>query len=117
MIIAAAFAVAISSVAMATTPSKQGDKEFMVQGRVLNVDRDAHTLLVADRWSKKLYLMTMAEGSRIKITFGASSGLSSAEFKDVQKNNRIAARVKRTGGEHLATLKDGRQVIAVTVTE
>jgi hypothetical protein len=116
-ILAVVFALAISSIALAMPPAEKGRKNFMIYGRVLKIDQEARTLMVADKHSEKLYLVAVPEGMSVRITFGASAGLSSAEFKDVQKNNRIVARVAHRGSDHLARAEDGRQLIAVTVTE
>ena len=62
-LIAAAFTLALSAVAHANPKAERANKYFRVAGTVLEIDKNQHTLLVADRSSSKLYLIEMPEGA------------------------------------------------------
>jgi hypothetical protein len=71
-------------------------------------------MLVAERSTKKLYLVNVPEEASFKVTFGRSMQLRAASLEDVDRNNRVELRIKRTEKEHLTMLYDGREVIEVT---
>jgi hypothetical protein len=71
-------------------------------------------MLVAERSTKKLYLVNVPEEASFKVTFGRSMQLRAAGLEDVDRNNRVELRIKRTEKEHLTKLYDGREVIEVT---
>lgn len=105
--------LALATLAMSAPKSERARKHLTIQGRVLQVNREARTLLVSDIWSDKLYLVNVPDGETFKITFGINARLSEAEFKDVHKNDRVRMRCIRTG-EHLSRLDDGREVVVLT---
>ncbi|HXG92204.1 MAG TPA: hypothetical protein VNN73_07510 [Blastocatellia bacterium] len=115
--LAAITMIAFSSLAMAAPKTSRAKKEFTLYGRVLQVNKEARRMLVADQWSHDLYILEVPKGAYIKITFGIYQQQAFPEFWQIHKNDRILARVKRTGGEHLAQLEDGRQAIVVTATQ
>jgi molybdopterin converting factor small subunit len=113
-VIATMLIVTITATASA---AKNEGKQFLLNGRVIEIDREAHTLLVEDRWSEKLYLVYMPEGATVRLTIGFSARISAPEFNDLRKNDYILARVKRTETEHLTRLKDGREVVVLSVVK
>ena len=96
-------------------PKTEGAKsKITVFGRVLKVDKKEHTLLISDHSSKKLYLVTMLEGSRFKIFFGLHSSYDFPTLDNVNQNDIVRVRCVRTGPEHLARLDDGREMVVLT---
>ncbi len=85
----------------------------IISGRVLKIDSKERQMLVAERSTKKLYLVNVAKDATFKVTFGRSMQLSEAGLEDVDRNNRVELRVERTQKEHLSRLYDGREVIEV----
>ena len=79
--VAVTLVLALSTVAMAA-PKSQGSKHITVEGRVLEVNREARTLLVSDQWSKKLYLVYIPKGETFKITFGMNMRTAEPQFED-----------------------------------
>jgi hypothetical protein len=105
-----------ATVATSAPKSEHAKKAITVEGRVLEVNRDAKTMLVSDRWSKKLYLVSVPKGETFKITFGLYSTLAEARFHQVRKNDRVRMQCIRKDQEHLARLDDGREVVMLTAT-
>jgi hypothetical protein len=106
--------LALATVAMSAPKSERSRKYLTIQGRVLQVNRDARTLLVSDYWSKKLYLVNVPKGETFQITFGMNMKKAEPEFKDVRRNDRVRLRCIRADKEHLARLDDGREVVVLT---
>jgi hypothetical protein len=113
--VAVTLVLALSTVAMAA-PKSQGSKHITVEGRVLEVNREARTLLVSDQWSKKLYLVYIPKGETFKITFGMNMRTAEPQFEDANRNDRVRMRCTRTDKEHLARLDDGREVVLLTAS-
>lgn len=116
-LIAAAFTLALSGFAHANPKAERANKYFRVAGTVLEIDKNQHTLLVADRSSSKLYLIEMPEGAALKITFGRYMRMSEPAFEDVFINERVEIRCRRSDKEHLALLPDSRTVIVLTAAQ
>lgn len=114
--IAAALALALSTVALSAPKSERANKYFTVAGTVLKIDNKDRTLLVADRFSKNLYLIAVPDGVTFKITFGRYMRMSEPGFENVYIKERVEIRCIRGDKEHLAQLKDGRSVIVLTAT-
>ena len=109
--------LALASVAMSAPKSTRSNKYIRIEGRVLQVDRDARTLLVKDFWSKKLYLVNVPKGEGFRITFGMNMKTAEPVFEQVNKNDRVRMRCVRTSDkQHLARLDDGREVVMLTAT-
>jgi len=106
--------LAFATVAMSAPKSERSSKYLTVEGRVLQVNREARTLLVSDYWSKKLYLVNVPKGETFRITFGMNMKTAEPEFKDVRRNDRVRLRCIRGEKEHLARLDDGREVVVLT---
>ncbi len=106
-------ALALAAVAIAAPKSERARKYLTVEGRVLEIDQTARTLLVSDMWSKKLYLVKVPEGETFKITFGINMKFAEPEFYHVRTNDRVRMRCIRSE-EHLARLDDGREVVVLT---
>ncbi len=111
--IAAAFTL-LSTLALAAPKAERASKYFSVAGRVLEINKNDRTLLVADRLSEKLYLIAVPEGVSFKITFGRYMRMAEPGFDDVFIRERVEIRCMRSDTEHLAQLKDGRLVIRLT---
>lgn len=107
--------LAFAAVAMGSPKSERAGKYFSISGRVLQVNEKARTMLVADSWSDKLYLVSVPKGETFKITFGMNMKKAEARIEDTHANDRIAIRAFRSE-EHLARLDDGRQVVLLTVS-
>jgi hypothetical protein len=106
--------LAFATVAISGPKSEKAGKRFTIEGRVLEVNKDARTVLVSDRWSKKLYLVNVPKGETFKITFGMYSTMGEPGFQHVRKNDRVRLRCIRTDKDHLARLDDQREVVMVT---
>jgi hypothetical protein len=109
------FVLALASVAMAAPKSEHSRKYLTIQGRVLEVNREARQMLVSDNWSKKLYLVSVPQGETFQITFGLNMRISAAEISHVNKNDRVRLRCSRSDKEHLARLADGREVVVMNL--
>ena len=108
---AAAIMFAFCSLAFAAPASKH----VTIYGRVLKIDKQERTMLVADQWTKKLYLVNVAEGATFKITFGQNMKMSQPGFRDANKNDKVRIICRRADKEHLAKLDDGSEAIVLTV--
>jgi len=106
--------LSLATLAMSAPKSERSRKYLTIQGRVLQVNREARTLLVSDYWSKKLYLVNVPKGETFRITFGMNMKTAEPEFKDVRRNDRVRLRCIRADKEHLARLDDGREVVVLT---
>jgi len=100
----------------AAAPKADSKNEINVYGRVLKIDNEQHTLLIADHWSKKLYLVTMPDGARFKIFFGIYRSKDDPAFANVYKNDIVQVRCTRTSKDRLAKLDDGREALALTAS-
>ena len=107
--------LAFAAVAMGSPKSDRAGKYFSISGRVLQINEKARTMLVADTWSPKLYLVTVPKGETFKITFGMNMKKAEAQFEDTHKNDRVSLRAYRSE-EHLARLDDGREVVLLTAS-
>jgi hypothetical protein len=107
--------LAFAAVAMGSPKSERAGKYLSISGRVLQINQKARTMLVADSWSDKLYLVSVPKGESFKITFGMNMKKAEAQFEDTNTNDRVAIRAFRSE-EHLARLDDGRQVVLLTVS-
>ena len=108
--------LAFATLAMSAPKSESSRKYFTLQGRVLQVDRSARTLLVADNSSNKLYKVTVPKGETFRITFGLYMKTTEPGIEHVRRNDRVLMRCTRTDNEHLARLDDGREVVVLTLT-
>lgn len=100
--------------AMGAPKTERAKSEINVYGRVLKIDSKERTLLISDHWSKKLYLVTMPEGARLKIFFGICKAFDSPTFENVYRRDIVRVRCTPSDQEHLARLDDGRQVTVLT---
>jgi hypothetical protein len=107
-------ALVTMGLAMGANKTERAKSEIDVYGRVLKVDEKERTLLISDHWSKKLYLVTMPEGARLKIFFGIGRAYDNPSFDNVYQSDIVRVRCIRTDQEHLASLDDGRQVAMLT---
>ena len=112
VVLAALFVLGASQLAFAGK-SERNQRRIFVDGRVLKIDQKDRTLLVSDRCTKTLYLVTVPEGANFRITFGAHMRLDYPEFSHVHKYDMVKMICTRTGEERLATLDDGTKAIAV----
>ncbi|MFY9572016.1 MAG: hypothetical protein WAV20_11510, partial [Blastocatellia bacterium] len=48
--------LALGAVAMGAPKNERARKNLKIEGKILHIDQNARTLLVADQWSDKLYL-------------------------------------------------------------
>jgi hypothetical protein len=112
--LAAGVVLAISSLALAAPRAEAASRYFTIAGQVVKIDAKQRTLLIADRTKDRLYLVSLPEGSTLKITWGRYMRMSEPGFEDVGNKDRVEIRCFRTDPEHLARLDDGRQVIALT---
>ena len=106
--------LAFATLATSAPKSEGARKQLKIEGRVLQINKEARTLLVADRWSDKLYLVSVPKDETLKITFGLKMNLAEANFRDVNQDDRVRVRCIRSQ-EHLARLDDGRQVTVLAV--
>ena len=109
-------ALITAGLATATPKSDRSKNEINVYGRVLKIDSEQHTLLIADHWSKKLYLVTMPDGARFKIFFGIYRSKDDPAFANVYKNDIVQVRCSRPSKDRLAKLDDGREALALTAS-
>jgi hypothetical protein len=113
--IALTLVLTFATVAMAAPKSERAGKYLSISGRVLQINEKARTMLVADTWSPKLYLVTVPKGEKFKITFGMNMNKAEAQFEDAHKNDRVSLRAFRSE-EHLARLDDGREFVLLTAS-
>ncbi len=106
--------LALATIAMSAPKSERAGKYLRIEGRVLQVNQKARTLLVADSWSDKLYLVNVPKGETFQITFGINMKLAEPGLWEVHRNDRVSMRCIRAA-DHLARLEDGRQVVVLTV--
>jgi len=106
--------LAFATLATSTPKSERSRKHLTIEGRVLQVNPSARTLLVADQWSKKLYWVNVPKGDTFQITFGMYMNTARPEIEQVRRNDRVRMRCIRTDKEHLARLDDGREVVVLT---
>jgi len=106
--------IALASLALAAPKTQRTSKSIIVEGRVLQVNSAARTLLVSDLWSKKLYLVSVPKDEGVRITFGMNMRIAEPKFSDLRQNDRVRMRCIRTAGEHLSRLNDGREVVLLT---
>ena len=106
---------AFAAVAIGAPKSERTGKYLSISGRVLEINEKARTMLVADAWSPKLYLVNVPKGETFKITFGMNMKRAQAQFEDAHKNDRVAVRATRNE-DHLGRLEDGRQVVLLTAS-
>ena len=107
------FVLAFATLAMGAPKSGRASKYLTVQGRVLQIDLKARTLLVADTWSDKLYLVKVPEGETFKITFGLNMSDGAPSLLQARRNDRVRMLCVRSQ-ELLSQLDDGRPVVAMT---
>ncbi|HJZ70008.1 MAG TPA: hypothetical protein VKF81_17915 [Blastocatellia bacterium] len=115
--IAASLIFAVSSVALGTPKTHRTNQYVTVAGTVLKIDKKDRTLLVADRASKKLYLIEVPEHAAFKITFGRYMRLAEPGLGDVIEKERVQIRCISRDKDNLARLEDGQPVIRVTAAE
>jgi|SRR6476620_5721050 hypothetical protein len=106
--------LAFATVAMSAPKNERSTKYLTIEGRVLQVNQSARTLLVSDQWSKKLYLVNVPKGESFQIKFGLYMKESEPRFDQVRRNDRVRMRCTHSGSDHLARLDDGREVAVVT---
>jgi len=106
--------IALASLAMAAPKTERSSSRITIEGRVLQINPAARTLLVTDQWSKKLYLVTVPKEAGFKITFGLNANYAEPKFSDVRRNDHVRMRCTRNSGEHLSRLNDGREVTVLT---
>lgn len=106
--------LALATLAISAPKSERSRKYLTIEGRVLQVNPAARTLLVADDWSKKLYWVNVPKGDSFRITFGLNMKTAEPEIYQVRRNDRVVMRCIRTDKEHLARLDDGREVVVLT---
>lgn len=106
--------LALATLAISAPKSERSRKDLTIEGRVLQVNPAARTLLVADDWSKKLYWVNVPKGDSFRITFGLNMKTAEPEIDQVRRNDRVVMRCIRTDKEHLARLDDGREVVVLT---
>lgn len=106
--------LAFATIAMSAPKSERSRKNLTIEGRVLQVNPAARTLLVADQWSKKLYWVNVPKGDGFRITFGMYMKTAEPALEQVRRNDRVRMRCIRTDKEHLARLDDGREVVVLT---
>ena len=113
--IAFAAALALTFITLTTSaPNASASTRYRtITGRVLKIDSKGRKILVADRSTKKLYLVNVPEEASIKVKFGRSMQMSEAGLEDIDRKNVVELRIKRTEKEHLSKLYDGREVIEV----
>lgn len=108
--------LAFATLAMSAPKSERSRKYITIEGRVLQVNSAARTLLVSDDRSKKLYWVDAPRTAAFRITFGLYMKTAEPGIEHVRKNDRVVMRCTRTEKEHLARLDDGREVVAMTAT-
>lgn len=111
--LAVTFVLALASLAMSAQKSERLSKYLIVEGRVLQIDQKARTMLVADMWSDTLYLVNVPQSETFKIVFGMNMNVHEPELWQASRNNRIRVRCARSQ-EHLARIDVGRQAVVMT---
>ena len=112
--LAASVVLAVASLALAAPSADAASKYFTVSGRVQKIDAKSRTLLIADRTNERLYLVTVPEGTNLKITWGRYMRMAEPGFEEVFNKDRVEIRCLRPDSEHLANLEDGSKAIKLT---
>src|SRR5262245_15918927 len=97
--IAAAFAL-LSAFTFAAPKETHESKYLIVTGKVLKSNAKDRTLLVEDKFARKLYLVNVPEGSVVRITFGRYMNMAEPGFEQVRTGERVQIRCTRNT-EHL----------------
>ncbi|HMG36575.1 MAG TPA: hypothetical protein VKM94_21740 [Blastocatellia bacterium] len=113
LILIAIVTMAIGSAAVASASNSRSGKPFIVEGKVLQVDRKAHSMLVEDSHSDTLYLVKVPEGAAFRITFGLFKNFEEPDLDHVFKNDRVKMRVIKDS-DRLARLEGGKETVIVT---
>src|SRR5437867_5739568 len=100
-------ALVTMGLAIGAPKTERAKIEITVYGRVLKIDSKERTLLISDHASKKLYLVTMPEGVRLKIFFGICKSFDYPTLENVNKTDIVRVRCTRPDLEHLCRLDDG----------
>jgi hypothetical protein len=106
--------LAVSSLSFVAPKAEAATKYSTVSGQVVKIDTKARTLLISDRSNERLYLVSMPEGSTLKITWGRYMRMAEPGFGDVYTKDRVEIRCFRTDSEHLAQVENGRTAIKLT---
>jgi hypothetical protein len=106
--------LAVSSLSFVAPKAEAATKFSTISGQVVKIDTKARTLLISDRSNERLYLVSMPEGSTLKITWGRYMRMVEPSFGDVYTKDRVEIRCFRTDPEHLAQLENGRKAIKLT---
>jgi hypothetical protein len=106
----AALAITVGAVAAAPR-SEPNKKAFTISGRVLEINEKSRTVLVEDRKHQKLYLVTVPENAKFKITFGRAMKYTYPALSDLCRKDSVEMRVKAKSDERLTVLQDGRQPV------
>ena len=106
----------VLSFAIAAPRAQAASKYFSIKGQVVKIDEKERTLLVADRSNDRLYLVSVPEGTTLKITWGRFMRMAEPGFADVFNKDRVEIRCYRTESEHLAQLGDGRTAVMLVAT-
>jgi len=110
----AAISAILSTAALAAPKAERANKYFTIAGTVLRIDDTQRTLLVQEQKLGTLYLIEVPEGVSLKIIFGRYMRMSEPGFAEVNRNDRIRVRCKRTSDDHFALLDNSDTPTRVT---
>jgi hypothetical protein len=110
---AAALALTLITLTTGTPNASASTHQHIITGRVVKIDMQERQMLVADRTSKKLYLVNVPKEASLKILFGKNMQLSAPALEDVDLQNTVLLRCASEEKEHFSRLHDGREVIAL----
>lgn len=110
---AAALALTLITLTTGIPNASASTHQHIITGRVVKIDMQERQLLVADRTSKKLYLVNVPKEASLKILFGKNMQLSAPALEDVDLQNTVLLRCASEEKEHFSRLLDGREVIVL----
>ena len=113
LVLTAILTMAIGSAAVASASNSHSRKYFTIEGRVLQVDTKAQTILVADNQSDRLYLVSVPGEGSFKITFGLYRQYDSPDVQHVFKNDLVKVRCLANDSDRYARLESGRDAVIV----
>jgi len=113
IVLTAILTMAIGSAAIATASNSHSRKYFTIEGKVLQVDTKAQTILVADNQSDKLYLVSVPVEGSFKITSGLYRLYDSPDVEHVFKNDVVKVRCLANDSGRYARLEGDRDAVIV----
>jgi len=115
VLLAGSVALAMSF-AITAPKAEAASRYFTMKGQVVKIDQKQRTLLISDRSTERLYLVSVPEGAAFKITRGRNMSMAKPGFTDISNKDRVEVRCRRSDSEPLAQFGDERAVVTLTAS-